>query len=262
MGAERRRRDFRVVKGGQDGWEKVRRVWWQSTWDERLEVTRRLLEQPDAPARIEGVDLSRLEPELFEVRLLHLASHADRPFGVHVGLGLSQPEAPEGPARPWELTLLTRNDEAPWTSTVLGDLLHYYLATEESVSEGMTLPIGFYNAGFDSCMGFLWDNPPLESFKRVSEMRHLFFWRWLDHPRAVETRTGSFRFLAATTITEAEGELASRSPAHLMLYLRDMGVGQLADPMRPCTTAQADWQEVWSDIEPMSEVQVLKALTP
>ena len=75
------------------------------------------------------------------------------------------------------------------------------------------------------------------------------------------TSNGSFELIVGTSITEKELDLVrASSVAHLLLLLRNFGVGQLSDPLRSCVSQDPSFDEVRQQIQSREIGDVLSAL--
>lgn len=75
------------------------------------------------------------------------------------------------------------------------------------------------------------------------------------------TSNGSFALIVGTSITEKELDLVRASSlAHLLLRLRNFGVGQLSDSLRSCVSQDPSFDEVRQQIQSRETGDVLSAL--
>jgi hypothetical protein len=95
------------------------------------------------------------------------------------------------------------------------------------INEGDRVPMSFYSDAQGRVRPLLGIGPD-PSGAPVGAMRALIFWRYLVLKRLLDTSTGYFRILMATTITEREWSLAKETSFfHLMLLMHRANVGQL-----------------------------------
>ena len=260
-GIAARRRGIKILSGGTDERDGVRGAWWRSTFEERIALTSRAFGASGLEDETVPLALADPDGDVADACILNLAPCQGRAEWLHIGLGLSQPHAPRAPASSWEICIRTR-DEGEWSGLLLHDLLLHHVQAAEHPREGEGFPIGFYDSGFDPRLCLLFDNPPQRSFRRTSAMRGLVLWRDLAHRSAFETRTGRFRLLTGTTVTQGELELGeTASPAHLMLWLVRMGVGQVSDPDRGCLLDEPGAMDEWEEISGSTEVQAMRDLS-
>jgi hypothetical protein len=92
-------------------------------------------------------------------------------------------------------------------------------------------------------------------------VRGLYLWPSLLDRKMVESTTGRFFVMIATTVTNEEDALAQEtSPPHLLLLLKRLGIGQASDPMRRSAGEHASFDAAWREIRGLSHADAVRQL--
>jgi hypothetical protein len=141
---------------------------------------------------------------------------------------------------------------------MLYDSLTYYLSENGEVERGMYLPLVFFqNRAGETCAALSEDSSGLDT---VGEISGLYLW---DDYAGLEFQvsSGDFGLLTAIAVTTDEDRLAQETtPAHLLLLLFEMGIGQISDPHRESVTRLPRAQAKWDVIRRMSHEDVVRLL--
>lgn len=231
-------------------------VWWKKLWDERSQAVLSLLGDTQPPGMV--FPYSWKDYSLPGACCMVFGPKSDRADYLYISMGPSQPEAPGRQGFPWEFALRSR-ENALWPRHVLYDLLTYWLTEPRKVSLGLHLPFVFFrNREGSLCAGVGDPSPELDM---VGSIRGLFLWEDQSRVR-FHTASGDFGLLAAVAITEDEDRLAQETtPPHLLLLLKEMGVGQLSDPHRQSVMLSSEANERWERIRELPHARVVRELS-
>jgi hypothetical protein len=152
-------------------------------------------------------------------------------------LGLTQPVTLGDPVPAWEFAVLTP-EFSHWPVQLLYDLLTIWLCEKGRIERGQFFPMRFFRDIHGRlCAG-----------NTIGPMRGLYLWNDSDN-RCFKTESGAFGLMVAISVTEDEDRLAQETtPAHLVLLLRRMKIGQVSSPFRlsvlECTGASSEWERI------------------
>jgi hypothetical protein len=168
---------------------------------------------------------------------------------LYMTLGLTQPLNATDAIYPWEFAVRTR-EHAEWPVDLLYQLLSQWLWEKGDMGFGYHLPLMFY-IGND---GRIWASisERVQDCRAVGTLRGLYL--WTDSARMrFKVSAGDFGILTVVGVTEDEGKLANETtPAHLMLFLRRMGVTQTCDPYRRSVLHTPGASSQWNRIAGMA----------
>lgn len=172
-------------------------------------------------------------------------------------LGITQPLQLGDRAYPWEFSIRTTNLEE-WPCDLLYQLLTQWLWENGDMGFGYHLPFVY----FTDRGGKLWSgiSDEVSELNVVGTIRGLYL--WTDERRlSFKSSSGDFGFLSVVGVTEDEDHLAdSTTPAHLMLLLRRMGIGQICDPYRHTVLSMPGAIDQWHLIETMSHDEAFEEI--
>jgi hypothetical protein len=177
---------------------------------------------------------------------------------LYITLGLTQPHNLGDEAFPWELAVRTRGSPS-WPTQLLYDLLTCWLMDRRKISQGLFLPLLFFRDRVGTiCAGLGDPSPELDI---VGAIRGLYLWEDPAHFR-FEVSSGQFGLLTAVAVTKDEEQLADEtSPPHLLLLLKEMGVGQISDPLRKPVLTSPEWNRRWERIRALSHDGAVQELS-
>jgi hypothetical protein len=172
-------------------------------------------------------------------------------------LGLTQPVSEGDKSFPWEFAVRTR-DNPEWANDLLYQLLTQWHWEKGELWFGSHLPLRF----FTDRDGKLWSGIADDACELnvVGAIRGLYL--WTDERRLrFKVSSGDFGLLSVVCVTGDEERLAQlTTPAHLMLFLRRMGISQTCDPYRPSVLSIPGAVDQWCGIEGMSHDQAIEEL--
>lgn len=258
----------------------VESEWWRRTWAERVAALEEAYGKSQPPGAPPGTMLE-LPPELRgkaqfpggRLCIFPPDKAKKRDFWLFATVGLSQPnEEPTGKIDPENPAVSRLGFEvgiavaelSPWPFIALCHLAKLLLDPPAPVKIGTRIPFLFAKpkgSGPEEelipCLGQLPANHAV-----VGEIASAILWPALDRDGPFVTSTGRFDLLVATTITMPEWDLAKdTSSAHMLLLLRDAGVGQTSDSERKTITLNAVWKKAWENrISKLSRDGVLDKL--
>lgn len=262
--------------------ELVESEWWRKAWAERVAAIEDGFGKSTPPGAPPGT-LLELPAELRaknqvpggRIALFPPDRARKRDFWLFSTVGLSQPnEEPKGPVDPenpapsrhgFEVAVAT-TELQPWAFIALCQMAKVALEPPAPIRIGTRIPFLFAKpkgSGADEeltpCIGQLPANHEVKG-----EITSAILWPSLDRDGPFVTSTGRFDVLIATAITMPEWELAkATSSGHVLLLLRDAGVGQTSDPMRKTITTNEVWKRAWENrIQKLTREQVLGKLYP
>ena len=233
--------------------------WWEETWRKRMDAVTIAFGPLDPPGQVRSFH--------FPDRRLAVpggcaSAFRPAPDGVRLwtSLGLSQPLTAAASANPWEFGVYAPADST-WPPELLYDLVLGAARNPGWLSEGHCLPLTFYRGkdGQLDCGSFAATADP--RIAPVGSLRSLYLWPDLRDPKQVKPAGEPFFIMCATGVTadeEAAADLAS--PPHLLLFLREMGVGQVTDPSRRSVFGRDGAWRAWEKIKSLSHRQVVDAL--
>jgi hypothetical protein len=230
-------------------------LWWQRTWGERESILRETFGPtlPDGyvtsftwnkPLTFPGACALTFPPQL-----------PKRPHWLYLSHGLTQP-GEESECQPqsrsaygWEFAILT-SENSGWPLTALRDLLGYTRQIDhQPIDMGHRVPVWFKAGKQGEAEPVLGMCPALKFRPSANQVRALLFWLYLTSPSRFWTETGYFWILVATTITNAEWQMAKdTSSLHVLLLLCRAGIGQVSDLNRRTVTEDRRWAEEWERI--------------
>lgn len=228
---------------------------WRSRWEERGEIVRNKLG--------ETIPKNSVTPFFWEQFVLPGACamtfrrHEQNCF-LSMTLGLTQPVSPDDQTYPWEFSVQS-SDSGEWQADLLYQLMTQWLRENRDMGFGYQLPLVF----FTDPKGNLWAGltNETEQLNLVGEIRALVLWV-SDDDLQFKTSTNEFGLLSVVAMTADEKRLSdTSSPAHVLLLMRRLGVGQLCDPNRKSVLNHPKWKETWNSIEAMSHDEAFDSLT-
>jgi hypothetical protein len=174
----------------------------------------------------------------------------------YISLGQTQPLNGEE-AFSWEFSLRTP-DDAAWPSDLLYQLVTQWLVDPKSIAVGVHFPLVFFKDPKAQLWAGIIDDTT--SFNVVGEIRGLYLWPD-DRGLRFFTSDGAFRLLSVIAVPADEDRLVREtSPAHLVLLLHCMGVGQVCDPRRRSALTLPRAGQQWDRIKQLSHEEVLGEL--
>jgi hypothetical protein len=168
---------------------------------------------------------------------------------LYLTLGLTQPLHSTDAAYPWEFCVRAK-ELAEWPVDLLYQLLSQWLWEKGDMGFGYHLPLKFF-VGHD---GKTWPSisERVQHSQVVGPIRGLHLCTDFSGLR-FEASSGEFGLLTVVGVTEDEDQLAQQTtPAHLLLLLRRMGVGQMCDPNRRSVLLMPGASEKWATIKPLT----------
>jgi hypothetical protein len=244
----------------------VESEWWRRAWAERVAALEEAYGKSTPPGAPPGT-LLELPPELRgkdqfpggRLAIFPPDRTKKRDFWLFSTIGLSQPNVeptekidPENPAASrlgFEVAIAV-SELAPWPFLALCSLAKVVLSPPAPVKIGTRIPFLFTKpkgSGPDEelvpCIGQMPANHDV-----VGEITSAILWPGLDRDGPFVTSTGRFDLLIATTITMDEWEMAKEmSSGHVLLLLRDAGIGQTSDPQRRTIVTNEVWKKAWEN---------------
>lgn len=236
------------------------RTRWEATWRQRMESVKAAFGPTEPPDQVRSFDIADpriIVPGACAVTFAQPAAHDAR---LTISLGLSQPLDAESEGNPWEFGIYAPKDET-WPAELLYDLVVGHASHPGWLAEGHCLPLTFFrnqNGELD-CGSFHADAEPL--IFPVGHLRSLYLWRDLSQRTSIRTEQGEFFVMVATGITEDEERAGdTTSPAHVLLVLREMQIGQVTDPHRRSIFELPGSREAWQRIRLLTHDEVLEQL--
>jgi hypothetical protein len=173
---------------------------------------------------------------------------------LYMTLGLTQPLHSTDTAYPWEFAVRAK-EQADWPLDLLYQLLSQWLGENGEMGFGYHLPLKFF-IGHD---GKTWPSisETVQHRHVVGTSRGLYLWKDYSGLR-FKVSSGDFRLLTVVAVTEDEDNLADEAtPAHVILLLRRMGIGQILDPYRRSVLSQPGALDEWARIKRLSHDDAL-----
>ncbi len=231
------------------------RTWWESLWSERTRAVLSWLGETDPPGMV--YPYSWKDPIIPGAFCMVFGPKPNRQHFIYLSLGVTQPGEPGQRTFPWEFCVRTTNSSI-WPRQLLYDLMTYWYTEGKTVSNGLHLPLLFINAPHGQiCAGLSEPKPDLNAFGAI---RRLYLWEDMDHHEFSVT-SGNFRLLTAIGITEDEDKLGlETTPPHLLLLLREMGIGQMTEPHRESVMRLKGAERAWSRIQKLSHAEAFRKL--
>ncbi len=236
------------------------KTWWETTWLHRMGSVESCFGPADPPGIVTSFnfpDPRYTVPGACAVRFRNLTRRGN---GLTISMGLSQPLNANEKGHAWELGVYS-NPEETWPAELIYDLVLGFAKHPGWLDEGHCLPLTFFrdHLGKLDCGSFSADSD--ERIRPVGELRSLYLWHDMDLRRTVETELGSFYLMIATGITADEEEAGDEtSPPHVMLLLRELGIGQKTDPMRRSVFDMPNGMSNWNRIRQLTHSEVLRRL--
>jgi hypothetical protein len=172
-------------------------------------------------------------------------------------LGLSQPLNVGDEAYQWEFAVCASQHDK-WPVDLLYQLLTHWLCEKGNMGFGYYLPLAFFRDRSDNLWAGLTGD--LSALDTVGSIRGLYLWADEERTR-FRVSSGEFGILTVIAVTADEDLLAQAStPAHLRLFLKEMGITQVCDPYRPSVLATPEADRVWERIRAMTHDEVFDKL--
>jgi hypothetical protein len=229
---------------------------WSERWEERVMAVRSVLGETEPAGHV--VPFSWKDYILPGACALCFPRPWREPAYLYMTLGPSQPLESGDKIYPWEFAIRTK-EPAPWALDLLYQLLTQWLWKHgKDIWIGYSLPLIF----FEDPAGRLWGGltEEREDFKVVGDIRRLYLWEDAERLR-FKVRSGQFGLLAVIAVTEDEDQLAEEAtPAHLLLFLRQMEVSGICNPFRESSLRRLGADATWKAIKPLAHDDVLHEL--
>jgi hypothetical protein len=220
---------------------------WITSWEQRGRAVRSILGETEPPGTVTPFSWR----EYLLPGACAMAFRAPPPTDgyIHMTLGLTQPVVKGDRVFPWEIAIRTK-DNPKWASDLLYQLLTQWLWKKDDVWFGSHFPLRFFTDRGGELWPSISDDVP--GLNVVGNIRGLYL--WTDELRLVfKASSGEFGLLSVVGVTEDECRLAnSTTPAHLVLLLQHMGIGQMCDPYRHSVLSIPGATDQWRRIESMS----------
>jgi hypothetical protein len=235
--------------------------WWESSWRNRMAAVKAAFGPTEPPDQVRTFRFP--EPRLIVPGACAIAFRTAASGGVrlHMSLGPSQPLTPTARGNPWEFGVYAPG-ESNWPSELLYDLVLGYAEHPTWLSEGHCLPLTFFvnQKGELDCGSIKAGADP--RIVPVGSLRALYLWPDIQQRKKIDTERGPFFLMIATGITADEERAGdATTPPHVLLFLRDMGIGQTTDPNRRSAFESEGAAPTWSKISSMSQTEVLQRLS-
>lgn len=238
--------------------DRAYRAWWERTWHERGSAVRNSLGHTTPPGSVHSFAWD--DPRLMVpgACALTFSPTEHRQHWLIITLGLTQPLTPGASGASWEFALYASRAE-PWCYELLYDLVTGSSQNRTDLQPGHFLPVTF----FRNARGQL--DCAAENLggrvERCNDKTGLYLWPSLIDRTLFEVSTGNFFLMAATIVTQDEETLADRtSPPHLLLLLKQLGIGQLSDTDRKCVTRHPRFGEMWEKVKAMPHEEAFRCL--
>lgn len=220
---------------------------WVRTWEERGRAVRELLGETVPKGFV--TSFSWKEFLLPGACALTFPPSSHNPTFLYMTLGPSQPLSEVDVSYPWEFAIRTES-EAQWATDLLYQLLTQWLCEKGDIGVGYSISLFFFIDQSGVLGSTIADE--CDPFTPVGSIRHLYLWSDAYNYRFNVT-TGDFSLLTLVAVTDDENQLADdTTPAHLMLFLRRMGVTQACDPFRRSVLLKPESGEEWTRIKHLS----------
>jgi hypothetical protein len=231
--------------------------WWDSTWHKRAEAFRKAFGQEVPAGQVQSFQFKDPVHTVPGACVLQFGTPWPQ-LSLYATMGLTQPVTHAAPKSGWEFALYAAPG-GDWVGEVLFDLTTGWAEDRDWLREGHQLPLTFFrNAEGDLDAGVVEAQPPLDP---VGLIRGLYLWRDITQPRKIKGPTGEFFLMAACGVTRSEMDLADETtPPHLLLLLRELGIGQVTDPARTSATEHKEFHRVWKVIRKLPHDKVVEML--